>query len=144
VSVSWLQLLVGESDIIASCVQANAKKKKYSLCWLRSLDTRRLRGTKRLNFLGECGFGIALWSLWGSFSLWPFWMYAQFTAKTLREGKESALTLALQYSWVIWSTSVTVESEESSNNKLEQTSWKQHYLLINLCLKNKCHWKSGV
>ena len=31
-----------------------------------------------------------------------------------------------------------------SNNKLELTSWKQHYLLINLCLKNKCHWKSGV
>jgi len=26
----------------------------------------------------------------------------------------------------------------------EQTSWKQHYMLINLCLKNKCHWKSGV
>ena len=77
---------------------------------------------KTFHFPGECGFGIALWSLWGSFSLWPFWMYAQFTAKTLREGKESALTLALQYSWVIWSTSVTVESEESSNNKLEQTS----------------------
>jgi len=25
--------------------------------------------------LGECDFGIALWSLCGRFSLWPFWMY---------------------------------------------------------------------
>jgi len=26
--------------------------------------------------LGECGFGIALWSLCGRFSLWPFWIVA--------------------------------------------------------------------
>ena len=26
--------------------------------------------------LGECGFGIALWSLCGRFSLWPFRIYA--------------------------------------------------------------------
>ena len=32
---------------------------------------------KTFHFLGECaGFGIALWSLWGRFSLWPFWIVA--------------------------------------------------------------------
>ena len=31
-----------------------------------------------------------------------------------------------------------------SNNKLEQTSWKQHYLLINLCLKMNATGNSGA
>ena len=31
---------------------------------------------KTFHLLGECGFGIALWSLCGRFSLWPFWIVA--------------------------------------------------------------------
>ena len=76
-SVSWLRLLVGEFDIIASCVEANAKKRSIRCVDCGSWTHVDCMGPKKtFHFSGECGFGIALWSLWGRFSLWPFWIVA--------------------------------------------------------------------
>ena len=75
-SVSWLRLLVGEFDIIASCVEANAKKEVFVVLTAVVGHTSIAWDQKTFHFPGESGFGIALWSLWGRFSLWPFWIVA--------------------------------------------------------------------
>jgi len=72
------------------CIVCSSECEKRSICcvdcgrWThidcvgsceRVLDVRGIDDQKIFHLLGECGFGITLWSLCGRFSLWPFWMY---------------------------------------------------------------------